>query len=1122
MYNPILANILYQELLKIHHNPSLNLDGKIIQLNELLLTIFNEATKDEHIQFNNLFAKIAYACHRYKIGGKAQFYIHTFRKAARKESDKSDAQLLLDCQLGIKVNAEAILSIFESGMPTELIQILPPDNFYSTNPIPIAAFKPKVRVLALELDENTQQIKIVPEDEPEKTVFLQYNIPDRNENFNPTIQVIQQIGFPLSLQLLDVAIDHQEIYRPSAIVLEPDYLVDVTSVAESFKDYGADPIAHILKKFLPYQTTKAITIGNIANMFLDELMANPKLEFLDLFVKAFKQNPFAFVFWEDEDVKEVKESALTHYLTLQKMVLEGFEQQNIITKDCFLEPTFYSENYGLQGRLDVLYQNSKNDKKGAIVELKSSKLFKPNSYGLNHSHYYQTLLYDLLLKSAFGTNMDATNYILYSRYYDNPLRYAPTSKTQQYEALQIRNQIVGLEKMMASEHEDFNLNQIIEKIIQHPLTRGGGGFSTRDLQLFSSIFTQLDEIEKLYFTQFSSFVAREQQLAKIGVQDLEDSNGTASLWLNTLKEKEDRYEIIDYLKIQTNHSAEDDPIIIFEKTDKTHPLSNFRDGDIGVLYPFSSPDKAVLSNQVFKITIIKIDESLVKARLRCRQFNHQIFQKNEYWNIEHDLLDTSFNNMYRQIFEWASAEKVVRAIWLGTSSPALPDKIAIPTYESLLPNQQEILQKMLAANDYFLLWGPPGTGKTSIMIRYFVQYILENTNEKIMLLAYTNRAVDEICASIESIDQNIKTEYFRIGSKYSTAKAFQSQLLDDKIASITNRKSLKNIILGHRIVVATVSSIVSKPEILELMDCTRIVIDEASQILEPMLVGLLTRFAKVILIGDHLQLPAVVTQAPKYSVVASEELNNVGLTNLRDSLFERLFNLCKNNNWHWAYSQLEVQGRMHEDLMNFPSKYFYNNSLKALPQNISIRQYVPLSFLVEENESDLDKVLSTKRCVFINSNIDNSSIRKKTNQNEADAVAIVIQSITKIYQKNDKKINAQSIGIITPYRAQIAKIKDTLLSNQLDISHLSIDTVERYQGGARDIIIISLCTNHESQLASMASLSKEGVDRKLNVALTRAKEQIILIGNQELLQKNNLYRALLQNYYPIEFLCPLK
>ncbi|MBK8110046.1 MAG: hypothetical protein IPK46_06740 [Saprospiraceae bacterium] len=75
---------------------------------------------------------------------------------------------------------------------------------------------------------------------------------------------------------------------------------------------------------------------------------------------------------------------------------------------------------------------------------------------------------------------------------------------------------------------------------------------------------------------------------------------------------------------------------------------------------------------------------------------------------------------------------------------------------------------------------------------------------------------------------------------------------------------------------------------------------------------------------------------------------------------------------------------------------------------------------------------------------------------------------------------------------------------------MQIDTVERYQGGAKDIILLSLVTNRPSQLKTLVSLSNEGIDRKLNVALTRAKEQIVVVGNEEILSKDHNYRALIE------------
>jgi len=114
-----------------------------------------------------------------------------------------------------------------------------------------------------------------------------------------------------------------------------------------------------------------------------------------------------------------------------------------------------------------------------------------------------------------------------------------------------------------------------------------------------------------------------------------------------------------------------------------------------------------------------------------------------------------------------------------------------------------------------------------------------------------------------------------------------------------------------------------------------------------------------------------------------------------------------------------------------------------------------------------------------------------------------------LYQQIGRSWSATSVGIITPYRAQIAQIRSILAERELDSGGITIDTVERYQGGARDVILISLCTNSMAQIYTLSSPSEEGVDRKLNVALTRAREQLVILGNPELLRASRLYRALM-------------
>ena len=138
------------------------------------------------------------------------------------------------------------------------------------------------------------------------------------------------------------------------------------------------------------------------------------------------------------------------------------------------------------------------------------------------------------------------------------------------------------------------------------------------------------------------------------------------------------------------------------------------------------------------------------------------------------------------------------------------------------------------------------------------------------------------------------------------------------------------------------------------------------------------------------------------------------------------------------------------------------------------------------------------------------SATQKTNAYEAEKVGEVIRAYQQLFRQQGWRLHEGSIGVITPYRAQIAQIKSVLEEQGAPLEQLTIDTVERYQGGARDVIIISLCTNSLNQLAMLTSLSEEGVDRKLNVALTRARNHIVIIGNPDLLNRSDIYRALIR------------
>ncbi|HRD80467.1 MAG TPA: AAA domain-containing protein [Saprospiraceae bacterium] len=1114
MNHEALAQLFYRELLKAVSVPDLDDEARCERLYRLLNLLFTEVTRAERLQFSTLFARMAYAGHRYELSSALQFYLHAFRKGLADPARRRAALPAYLLPLGIKALGQAITALLGVNPPAELQLYIPREWPLPYRPAERAAFHHKVRVVALSDDAEQCTLLARTEDRPEETARIAYNLADHNENFNPTIDTLRSVfRFPVTLHLIDAEVDQEGVYRPRAIVVEPDFLLDVSAVAGCFREQAAEPWLFLLDKFKPFSVSKHRIIGNIANFFLDELMTDPEAEFKTVFAKVFRLSPLAFCLLPDAEVKEIHQSVQKHFVTLRTMVLRDFAARDIAPEHCFLEPSFYSETYGLQGRLDVFCYQPDDESKAAIVELKSGKPFNTNGYRINHDHFVQTLLYDLMIQSAFDRRLNTANYILYSSQDEDPLRFAPRIRSQQYDSLQVRNQMAAIERLLQrlGNQQDVDLAEQGRRLfgrISPGRLPALKGFARKDLEAFEAMYFGMTDLERRYFIAFAGFIAREHQLAKTGLIGTDTVNGLAALWLNTTQEKRDGFEILSGLKIARMMARDEEPILELERPATGDVLANFRLGDIAVLYP-AQEKGGVLSNQIFKCTIIEISSQKVAVRLRSKQFNDSLFRRFEFWNIEHDLLDTSFVAMYRALYEFAGAPAHRKKLLLGIAAPRQAQPEDIPLSAELTSEQQHILRQAIAAPDYFLLWGPPGTGKTSMMLKHLVSYLLHHTDENILLLAYTNRAVDEMCEAVESIGPDVRRHYFRIGSRYATHPDFHPQLLDALIENVGTRRDLKALIDSRRIVLATVASIGGKPEILQLKSFARVIIDEASQILEPMLAGLLPRFERFILIGDHQQLPAVVGQSPDASRVEDSALQSIGLHNLRNSLFERLFRLCIQNNYTWAFAQLSRQGRMHRDIMAFPNSFFYQNTLQILPDDTpgALRQTANLPFDAQAARYGLESVVALRRVLFLSTPTDEGGAAQKTNRHEAVLIADLVGAFQRLYDGRPL-----SIGVITPYRAQIARIRAELESRQIQPDELTIDTVERYQGGARDVILISLCTNSLSALSSLISLSDDGVDRKLNVALTRAREHVVVVGNAELLRENETYAQFIAMY----------
>jgi DNA replication ATP-dependent helicase Dna2 len=212
---------------------------------------------------------------------------------------------------------------------------------------------------------------------------------------------------------------------------------------------------------------------------------------------------------------------------------------------------------------------------------------------------------------------------------------------------------------------------------------------------------------------------------------------------------------------------------------------------------------------------------------------------------------------------------------------------------------------------------------------------------------------------------------------------------------------------------------------------------------------------------------------------------------------------------------------MHPEIAGLPNRLFYNDKLKsaALKHQEESLQQRP----VESNDL-VGKVLCNHRMVFIPSAFSAHEVAEKSNHLEARVISKVLSRLVDIHEFTDDSEIIEKTGIITPYRNQIACIREQLEADGFTcFDTIQVDTVERFQGSQKDFILVSLCMNRARQLdflvqsrVSIEDKSGNGmlpelVDRKLNVMLTRARKQLVIIGNEAVLGGDEIYGEIIND-----------
>ncbi|GHT77538.1 DNA helicase [Bacteroidia bacterium] len=883
----------------------------------------------------------------------------------------------------------------------------------------------------------------------------------------------------------------ENTFEAEFIVLEPNYLMDISALAECFKPYGHHFLNYTLSRLQAKETTSPILLGNAANFFVDEFVYEDEQNPVDFMVslkKLFRLYPFELTACKDLKNPKTENDFFVqcqkHFQHIRQVVQKLFPKIHIRKENIVLEPSFISNALGLQGRLDIMLSDYSQ-----FIELKSGKAVEDFRNGgaflrSAENHYTQMILYLAVLEFNLNLPADAIqSYLLYSKY--PVLSRERHHRPQLQKALSLRNQIVAweyaLQRANRTETTEALLNGIRASELNTEKMTGKlfDCYLAPNINCFPQAFEKLKDAEKAYFLRLYTFVVKELWLSKAGEREYEGVKKASVLWNVSFADKILAGELLYDLQVTDNQAdSETHTITLSIPEYKDFYLPNFRNGDAVVLYERNSAADTVNNRQVFKGSIEQLDTRELTIRLRYRQKNRSVWNVRSTYAVEHDYMDTTYASMFKGFTAFIEANQDRKDLLLCKRPPA--------------------------EGEIFLLIGPPGTGKTSIALKKMVEDELKKNKTTILLMSYTNRAVDEICKAL--VDIHPELPFIRIGSELNCAPEFRPQLLENRLENCTKRSEVAELMSRCRIFAGTVASLANKPELFQLKRFDLAIIDEATQLLEPHLLGILcaktndgaNSVQRFVLIGDHKQLPAVVLQSKEESRVQEVVLNEMGLTNLSDSLFERLYRKYTQEGWNTFWHFLSAQGRMHPDIAYFPSEQFYEGKLgcAGLPHQIETGTYRRLNFYPVQPE----------KC-------ENS---EKTNLNEARQVVAICRKIFGECLENQKPFNPQHIGIITPFRNQIALIRKQLQETGIsEFAEITVDTVERFQGSQRDIIIYSFCIKTESQLTALPNWLEENgksIDRKLNVALTRAKKQLHIVGNELLLSKNPLYKRLIDHF----------
>lgn len=451
-----------------------------------------------------------------------------------------------------------------------------------------------------------------------------------------------------------------------------------------------------------------------------------------------------------------------------------------------------------------------------------------------------------------------------------------------------------------------------------------------------------------------------------------------------------------------------------------------------------------------------------------------------------------------------------------------PETFSFPPlhFPYLNATQEEAVNLVLRAKDVAIVHGPPGTGKTTTLVEAIRETLMREN--QVLVCAQSNMAVDWISEKL--VDRGINV--LRIGNPtkvndkmlsftyerrfeahpdYTQLWAIRKAIRDlrshrrrgdekfhQKLESLKSRATeleirINNELFGEARVIAS-TLVGSANRLLDGHKFGTLFVDEAAQALEAACWIPMRRVSRVVLAGDHCQLPPTVK-----SIAALK-------AGLGKTLMEHVVEMHPE-----AVSLLKIQYRMNDDIMRFSSNYFYNGQVESAPE-VKYRSILDLDTpmtWIDTSQLDLpaDSDISFKE-QFVGESFG------RINKAEAEVTLLALQHYFNQIGKQRLLDEHIDVGIISPYRAQVQYLRRLLMKREFFKPFrrlISVNTVDGFQGQERDIIVISMVrSNDDGQIGFLRDL------RRMNVAITRARMKLIILGDKNTMTRHPFYQQLSQ------------